>query len=605
MRTLLPAIAFLIAFPCFLQAQQTAAAGQAYTIYRMAEKFHVEPRPMDDRFSKDLLTQLLKMADEKKLFFTQEDIRRFNAWALTLDDEIKAKKTDFINLFSTVYQQRMKRTDSIITQVCNGKPLTAVSKLPGDSNYAADLAAVRAKLMRVLSRGDNCRVLRRQVNRVLLNPSGVATVAANLYCKAIALCYDPHTEYLPKTEKENLESELGQQPFRFGFRMKEEKEEVVIDNLEPGSPAFKSGLLNKGDKIVSVQWEGKQPVDVSAAGIEELSSVLDMSNHDKLMMQVQKKDGTMVKVPLQKEKSESDDDDNKVKSFVLKGSSTIGYLYLPAFYEDWTADGNGLKGCANDVAREIIKLKKENIQGLILDLRFNGGGSVQEAAELTGIFIDAGPVALFKTKAAKPFIINDVNRGTVWDGPLVVMVNRLSASASEMVAGALQDYNRAVIVGSTTYGKATGQIILPMDTAVELESKKDITTDNYIKITTSKLYRVNGTTAQAAGVTPSVLLPDLFATVVEREADEPFALSSSRIDANKYYRPYPVIPQNFTTSDTATNGKVTFTVENNQYEQSLLSGDAYLEEMNTNFKDALKKDDQLQVAFNIVTRIKK
>src|SRR6185295_15214954 len=201
---------------------------------------------------------------------------------------------------------------------------------------------------------------------------------------------------------------------------------------------------------------------------------------------IKKADGSERSVSLWKEKREEDDDDNKVKSFLLKGSKTIGFLSLPAFYEDWENE-KGINGCANDVAKEILKLKKESIEGLILDLRYNGGGSMQEAVELAGIFVDAGPVGQYKTREAKVYTLKDVNRGTIYDGPLMVLVNGYSASASEMVAGTLQDYNRAVIVGSPTYGKATAQVVLPMDTTINPgDDNKNKKAASDLKVTVSQ-----------------------------------------------------------------------------------------------------------------------
>ena len=244
---------------------------------------------------------------------------------------------------------------------------------------------------------------------------------------------------------------------------------------------------------------------------------------------------------LQREQAATDDD-NKVKSFILKGENTVGYIYLPAFYQDWESTNEGLNGCANDVGREIIKLKKENINGLIIDVRYNGGGSVNEATELAGIFIDAGPVAQEKERDAKVNTLKDINRGTVYDGPLVVMVNGQSASASELLAGTLQDYNRAVIVGSPTYGKATMQVVLPMDTTVTRETITQKHTENYLKVTVAKLYRVTGTTAQFKGVKPDIIIPDILDAYTTKEADEPNALKPTTIAANRYYTPYTPMP---------------------------------------------------------------
>ena len=190
---------------------------------------------------------------------------------------------------------------------------------------------------------------------------------------------------------------MGNQQFRFGFAIKEDDDGgVIINGLEPGSPAFKCGMLNKGDKFQTLQWEGQNVIDVSDASAHELGEIFSQSNHDKIMITVKKADGTIRTVTLMKEQSDADDD-TKVKSFLLKGNKTFGYISLPAFYNNWEDENTGDNGCANDVAKEIIKLKKENITGLILDLRYNGGGSIQEAVELTGIFIDAGPVAQIKS----------------------------------------------------------------------------------------------------------------------------------------------------------------------------------------------------------------
>jgi carboxyl-terminal processing protease len=267
-----------------------------------------------------------------------------------------------------------------------------------------------------------------------------------------------------------------------------------------------------------------------------------MSNHDKATFKIKKPDGAERTVILLKEKMEEDDEQNKVKSFLLKGNKTIGFISLPSFYQDWDNENSGVNGCANDVAKEILKLKKENIEGLIIDLRYNGGGSMDEAIELSGIFIDFGPVGMDKGRDTKIYTLKDVNRGTIYDGPLMLMVNGYTASASEMVAGTLQDYHRAVIVGTPTYGKATAQVVLPMDTAVDTE--KDITkikTNSYFKVTVSKLYRVNGTTAQAGGVQPDVVLPDMLEAHPQLEADNPYVLISPAIEGNKYFKPYPVM----------------------------------------------------------------
>jgi len=683
--------------PVFALSQTTSKiANEAFVVTRMVAKFHVAPRSLNDSFSTDVYNQMLIKADEGKEFFTKDDIAKFSAFRTLIDDEIKQKNTDFLTLFTNTYLQRLKQVDSLASVVC-AKPfnITLAEKLTvtEDTSFPANTAAAQLKLYKLFKMGvlseiaddlpDDYKSLttvlqkkyldsaeaafrkkrlasfKRKINNILQNPYGMAQYMGNMYCETIALCFDPHTEYLPKTKKENFESELGQQPFRFGFTMEEDKDGgVIISNLKPGSPAFKCGKLNKGDKFITVQWAGKQPVDVSNTTPDELSSLISQSNHDTIYFTMRKSGGTIVQVPLLKEQAKQDvsEDDNKVKSFILKGSSAIGYIYLPAFYEDWETGDNGNAGCANDVAKEIVKLKRENINGLIIDLRYNGGGSVDEARQLAGIFIDAGPVAQEKGREPKPFTLKDIDRGTIFDGPLVLLVNGYSASASELLAGTLQNYNRAVIIGTPTYGKATAQVILPMDTTVTYETFAKKQTENYIKITINKLYRVNGTTAQFAGVQPDILLPDMLDAHITKESDEALALKPDVIDANKYFQPYPALPvtalaaavkqevdtssyftevrnllaaykqknqpkdilltlNNFITSDDDEENSSTlrdkrfvsknFTVQNNQYELSILRADSYLNQLNDGFKQIISTDPYINISYDVLSRLKK
>lgn len=606
----------LLIIPFSTRAQSfNKVAGQAFLVYRMAEKFHVEPRPLDDNFSRDLWTTILKVADEDELFFSDNDIARLRTFELSLDDEIKARKTSFISLFATRFTMRLKQADSLTGVICASRNKTvAASGKTGTGNKtatpaknttatppASDLDELKSRLQAYIEEKESCTPLRRQINYLLRNAAGSTEVIGNLYCQAIAECFDPHTGYFSLAAKESFETHLGKQPFKFGLRVKEEKEALVVEDLQPGTPAFKSGQLQKGDTIIQAQWSGNKAAVVTPSDKEEFSDLLSMSNHDTLLLSVRKSNGTVVKVPLLKEQvHDNNENANRVKSFLLKGTQNAGYIYLPCFYEDWDRGNMGIMGCANDVAREIVKLKKENINGLILDLRFNGGGSVQEAMELAGIFIDAGPVAQMKTREPKPHMLYDVNRGTAFDGPLVVLVNSYSASASELVAATLQDYNRAVIVGSPTYGKATGQTILPLDTTiVPGEKLPPYSGDGFIKLTVSKMYRVNGTSLQATGVIPSVIVSDSLLNV-QREADAPFALKANAIDANKYYKPYPQLPP---VNAQPTNA--VFTITNHEAEKQSLQTDAYSNQLNEAFKMLISQDNGVKTAYDILLKLNK
>jgi carboxyl-terminal processing protease len=545
----------------------------------MVEKFHVEPRPLNKDMSAAIYAQMLMALDGERIFFTQEDIAQLTVYRDKLDEEILNRRTNFLQLVTNLYQHRLMQADTMVDHIA-ARPFTfsGPEKLTvmEDSSYPANQAAMRTKIYKLMKLSVAIRLadrivmaggkadpkmvdslepklrkkaavaVKRMLRRLMQSPTGIGNMIGIVYCQALAGCYDPHTAYFSPDEKAEFESSLGNKPLSYGLTLREDEDgHAVIGRLLPGGPAFQSGGLNEGDRILTIRWDSKDPIDVADATTAELLSMLGDEGSDKVTIDVRKADGTTRQVSLQKQKvntSAAEEDENKVKGFLLKGAKTVGYISLPAFYTDWE-DSRGAKGCANDVAKEILKLKKENIGALILDLRYNGGGSMEEAVALSGLFIDAGPVGQVKSREEKVFTMKDVNRGTVWDGPLLVLVNGSSASASEMVAGTLQDYNRALIVGSPTYGKATAQVVLPMDTTIDLSNFNDKTTaTSYIKVTISKLYRVNGTTAQASGIKPDIALPDPPEAIVQRESGEPFALSPTPIEANKYYHPLAALP---------------------------------------------------------------
>jgi carboxyl-terminal processing protease len=688
-KTLTLAIAMLAGVTAFTQTSLNKAATDAYVITRMAAKFHVQPKPLNDELSAAVFDRLMNELDESRIYFTQEDIKALSFYRLQLDDEIKDKKIVFLQLLSSLYQTRLQQVDSAIDVICKTSfDLNAAEKftVAEDTTYPANAIAQKVKLRKIMKwsvldavvddvkakddltstqqkkfidsvefvyRKWEQKTFKRSIKRSLQSPGGIASLVGETYCEMIATYYDPHTNYFSETTKDNFQSQLGDKTMMFGFGLKEDEDgHVTIGNLKAGSPAYQSGQLNEGDKIKSIEWEGKESIDVSDADVREVSNVLGASNHEKAKISVQKADGTTREVVLAKAKMDNDVDNDKVKSFLLKGPKTVGYISLPAFYEDWENEDNNVNGCANDVAKEILKLKKENIDALVIDVRYNGGGSLQETSELAGIFIDAGPLAQLKGKEEKAYTLKDGNRGTIYDGPLLLMVNGYSASASEMLAGTLQDYNRALIVGSPTYGKATAQIVLPMDTTISMDkdfAKKQ--TDSYIKMTTSKLYRVNGTTAQFAGVKPDVILPDVIDANPHKEANEIFALPATGIEGNKYFKPLPgfgkELYQQFAKSITDTlayfklvkeyissisnakmkkdislnwkdalqlrkksradeaapeygeNKKEAFVVMNNAYEEQRLKANKDMLEMNDAWKAFLKKDPYLQITYGL------
>lgn len=568
-------LAFFIPFSFLGNAQPVQkAAIDAFVITRMAAKYHIKPRVLDETLSADMYKTLLHKVDNEKLFLTQEDIKQLEPYQYKLHQEVAGKRSVFLQLLVNLYQQRLQQADTMIDNICKAPfnfTLNEKYTVIEDTSYPANLAAMRLKLYKNMKLAalysisymqqeikemplgrqkkfsDSIEIIirkkintsfKRSVQRELNAPGGVPQLVGNEYCKALAVCYDPHSAYMSTTDRENFESHLGRKNLAFGFTLGEDENgDPTVGDLKPGSPAFKSGMMNKGDKIISIQWDEAKPIDLSDASSEEIGEILASSNHAKATITIKKADGTKREIVMYKEKQEDEDEGNKVRSFLLKGEKTIGYISLPSFYEDWE-DKNSVNGCANDMAKEILKLKKDKIDALVLDLRYNGGGSVGEAVDLAGIFIDAGPITQIKTKEAKAFTLKDGNRGTIYDGPMLLMVNGYSASASELLAGTLQDYNRALIVGSNTYGKATGQRVLPLDTTINLENDlSKIEVPSYLKLTMSQVYRVNGSTAQFTGVVPDIILPDPTEVKKDKERDIAFAIPAVNIDANKYYQP--------------------------------------------------------------------
>jgi carboxyl-terminal processing protease len=359
---------------------------------------------------------------------------------------------------------------------------------------------------------------------LLKTPELFKTELENDYLNTIAWCYDPHTSYMSISQKKDFDTHMSASEYSAGFELEEnDKGDLTISFLQPGGSAWRSGQLHTGDQLIKIKSEGIEK-EIATIGDDELENMLGGNNQAGLEVTVKTAAGELKTIKLSKEKI--DDEESIVKSYVLQGNKNIGYINLPGFYsreDDSITDEKDIKydGCANDVSKEIVKLRKDTIAGLILDLRYNGGGSMWEAMQLAGIFIDIGPVASVKDKDGKVRFLKDPNRGTIYDGPLMVLINGRSASASEFVSAVLQDYNRALIVGGTTYGKGTAQIVLPMDT-MPFSNNKNYT--EFVKVTQQKFYRVNGSTTQWKGVLPDIELPDIYSDELNKEKANSSAL---------------------------------------------------------------------------------
>jgi carboxyl-terminal processing protease len=349
------------------------------------------------------------------------------------------------------------------------------------------------------------------------------------------MSFDPHSSYFSPSEKRNFESSISPEAFSYGFEIEDNPSGTVqISRLVPGGPAWKSNELHKGDVLVQVHWPNGETVDFSCSDRDEADEILQSSASDKMELTVKKPNGQLKSVMLIKKMLKADE--NLIKSFVLRGKKSIGYISLPGFYTEW--ENQDPAGCSNDIAKEIVKLKQENIEGIIIDLRNNGGGAMSEAIALAGTFIEGGPLSILSERNRKLTLLRDASMGTVYDGPLVLMVNGFSASASEILAASLQDYHRALIVGSPTFGKATGQIIVPLDSSAKPQN------EGFVKITTSRFYRLNGLSYQRKGVVPDVILPAYFEGFSYQEVNQPYAFETDSVVKKVHYTPLPNLPVN-------------------------------------------------------------
>lgn len=557
-------------------AQLPAAQQKALLVRRMIERNHYAPRAVDDSFSNSLFKKIINAADSRRLFFTTAEYNSLSVLSLKLDDELKGNGWVFADLFISLYKKALTRADSIINTVVQ-RPLDFTTNesimVSGNTtyNFAAGVNELNNrwtryfKLMALgriydIASDDSTMVFSREtitklepgirkkigqaehkaIRKTLEQPGGFESELTNLYYNAVATTFDPHTNYFSPERKEEFQSSLSTEGLSFGLEFEEtENGKIIIDHLIPGGPAWKSGELHKGDELLQLYWENKEPEDIGDEWLEEIYEKLESSAKDRLVVKVKKVNGTIKVVTLRKEKISNEE--NIVKSFVLNGEKKIGYILLPGFYTEWENESGS--GCANDVAKEIIKLKRDKIDGLIIDVRFNGGGSIQEGLEMTGIFVDDGPLAGQKNSAAgKVAYYRDPNRGVIYDGPLALMVNGQSASASEMLAASLQDYHRAVIIGSTTYGKASVQRMFPLDTNYRDGSTPPDGKADVVKITIGKFYRLNGGSAQLKGVIPDVVLPDAFDGLNIGERFSKNALTGDTVTRNSYYKPLPLLP---------------------------------------------------------------
>jgi carboxyl-terminal processing protease len=315
---------------------------------------------------------------------------------------------------------------------------------------------------------------------------------------------DPHTEFMPPVDKRYFDEEMSGQFFGIGATLQYDEGNIKITSVVAGSPAYKSGQIQAGDIILKVGQAAEEPVDLTGFMTTDAVKLIRGKKDSEVRLTIRKIDGTIKIVSLIRDRIVQDEGYAR-SAIINEGGRKIGYIYLPDFYADF--DNPNGRRCFTDVSNELAKLKAEGISGLVFDLRNNGGGSLYDVVQMAGLFIAEGPIVQVKDRDRPPTILKDKDRAVQYDGPLVVLVNEFSASASEIFAAAIQDYGRGVIMGSSsTFGKGTVQRNIGLDPQYGFSSTNaELGT---VKLTLQKFYRVNGGSTQLKGVTPDVVIPD-------------------------------------------------------------------------------------------------
>ena len=519
---------------------------------------HYQPKPIDDAFSQEVMDFFLESLDAEKRFLQQSDIDQMRAYQNQLDDALKNADLTFFNLSQTLWQKRFAQSQELYQEILD-QPLDFASNRSFETDaekrgYAADDAGMRAYWTDYLT----YRVLMRLYDRSLaadsagqakftLGDPGFAEEEKKarekemeihdewfssmsdmersdwfgLYMNAYTGVLDPHTQYFPPRQQENFEIEMTGQLEGIGASLQQDGEFTTVASIVTGSACWRQGELEVGDKIIKVAQGSAEPEDIVGMSTNKVVTKVRGKKGTEVRLTVRKKDGTEKVIPIIRDIVEIEA--TFARSARLGADGKTGYIRLPKFYVDFYDDNN--RNCADDVKKEIEILKAQGVERLIFDLRGNGGGSLPAAVDIAGLFFDKGPVVQVKTSGQRVRSYDDRAGGAVWDGPLLVMVNEGTASASEIVAAALQDYDKAIIVGTRqTFGKGTVQNMLDLDRAAgPFYGDKPL---GALKLTIQKYYRITGGTTQLQGVESDVVLPHPYQEIPygERELDYPLAV---------------------------------------------------------------------------------
>lgn len=536
------------------------------------ERGHYSPVAIDDAFSKKVYAKYLENIDPSKRFFLQSDIEEFNKYETKIDDMIKNKDLTFFNLTNSRLLQRMQECRDIYDDVLE-KPFdfdaqesinVDYEKLPYAKNKRelADRWRKQLKLQALSSITDKQKLeddkkekdakytvksfetIEKEVRENSLKSLNeyfdfiqkelTRNDWFSIYLNSIVERFDPHTFYFSPEDKEKFDMSMSGTFEGIGARLQKKNDAVEISELISGGPAWKGKELEAGDLILKVGQGKEEPIDVAGMRLDDVVKKIKGPKGTEVRLTVKKVDGTIKIISIIRAEVETEETFAK-SSVVEKDGKRFGIIYLPKFYISFENKQN--RDAFKDVAIEIERLKAQNIDGLVMDLRDNGGGSLETVVKMVGLFIPEGPVVQVKAPGREPEILPDPDKKVQYDGPLVVMINNFSASASEIFAAAIQDYKRGIVVGSKhSYGKGTVQNVIDLNQFIRGNSYGDL---GALKTTIQKFYRINGGSTQREGVMSDIIFPDRYTYLDMGERDEESALPWDKIAPAKY-EPLPI-----------------------------------------------------------------
>lgn len=532
-------------------------------------QFHYSPEDINDQFSERVYKLYVDRLDHYKRFLTQDDIVKLSPYRKKIDDQIKDASFEFFDLAESTYAKRLAEAEGYFEEILS-KPMTFTQ----DEHYESDPEKLdfaknekdlkdrwrlllkfsvldrllaeqkkqekkakedpnfKLKTMEELEAEARNKVLESNRKMVKRLKKDEHKDQVELYLNCITSAFDPHTNYYAPIDKKQFDTDMSGKLEGIGAQLRVVDEIVEVTNIVPGSPSAKQGELKEKDKILKVAQGEKDPVDVIGMDIDDVVQLIRGAKGTEVRLTVRKPDGSEKVISIIRDIVIMEE--SFAKSSIIEDKNTglkVGLIHLPRFYADFKDKGG--RFCSTDVKNELLKLKEAGVNGVVMDLRFNGGGSLNDVVDMAGYFIEEGPIVQVKNRGAAPYVMYDRDRKVIYDGPLAILVNSSSASASEILAAAMQDYKRAVIIGGTsTFGKGTVQRFIDLDDA--LSGHEDVKPLGSVKLTIQKFFRIDGGATQLKGVTPDIVLPDAYNYLEVGEREEDFPMVWNEVEPAKY-----------------------------------------------------------------------